>query len=41
MAAILVAFERRWVVPGFRFEFLVDTLFVFTVVVSALWRVFA
>jgi 4-hydroxy-3-methylbut-2-enyl diphosphate reductase len=41
MAAILVAFERRWVVPGFRFEFLVETLFVFTVVVSALWRLLA
>jgi 4-hydroxy-3-methylbut-2-enyl diphosphate reductase len=37
MAAILVAFERRWVVPGFRFEFLIETLFVFTVVVSVLW----
>jgi 4-hydroxy-3-methylbut-2-enyl diphosphate reductase len=41
MAGILVAFERRWVVPGFRFEFLVETLFVFTVVVSVLWRLLA
>ena len=41
MAATLVAFERRWVVPGFRFEFLVETLFVFTAVVSALWRLVA
>ena len=41
MAAALVAFERRWVVPGFRFEFLVETLFVFTAVVSALWRLVA
>lgn len=41
MAAILVAFERRWVVPGFRFEFQVETLFVFTAAVSALWRLLA
>jgi 4-hydroxy-3-methylbut-2-enyl diphosphate reductase len=41
MAAMLVAFERRWVVPGFRFEFLIETLFVFMAVVSALWRLFA
>jgi 4-hydroxy-3-methylbut-2-enyl diphosphate reductase len=26
MAAVLAAFERQWVVPGFRFEFLVETL---------------
>jgi 4-hydroxy-3-methylbut-2-enyl diphosphate reductase len=37
MAGILVAFERRWIVPGFRFEFLVETLFVFTAIVSGLW----
>jgi len=38
MAAVLIAFERRWVVPGFGFEFLVETLFVFTAIVSGLWR---
>ena len=41
MVVLLVAFERRWVVPGFRFEFLIETLFVFTLVVSALWHLFA
>ena len=41
MVAVLVALERRWIVPGFRFEFLVETFFVFTVVVSALWDLFA
>ena len=40
-AAVLAAFERHWIVPGFRFEFLVETLFVFTVVVSVLWRLLA
>jgi 4-hydroxy-3-methylbut-2-enyl diphosphate reductase len=39
MAGVLVAFERHWVVPGFRFEFLVETIFVFTAVVSGLWQV--
>ena len=38
MAAVLAAFERQWVVPGFRFEFLVETLFVFTAIVSGLWK---
>ena len=37
MAAVLMAFERNWVVPGFRFEFIVETLFVFTAVISGLW----
>lgn len=41
MAAILAAIERQWVVPGFRFEFLVETLFIFTAVVGGLWRLFA
>ncbi|MBW2020919.1 MAG: 4-hydroxy-3-methylbut-2-enyl diphosphate reductase [Deltaproteobacteria bacterium] len=41
MAAVLMAFERHWIVPGFRFEFLVETLFVFTAVVSGVWQVFA
>ncbi|MCK4728416.1 MAG: 4-hydroxy-3-methylbut-2-enyl diphosphate reductase [Desulfobacterales bacterium] len=39
MAAVLMAFEQHWVVPGFRFEFLVETLFVFTAMVSGLWQV--
>ena len=39
MAQVLMAFERHWVVPGLRFEFLVETLFVFTAVVSGLWQV--
>jgi len=38
IAAVLMAFEQHWVVPGFRFEFLVETLFVFTAMVSGLWQ---
>ncbi len=38
IAALVMAFERQWVVPGFRFEFLVETLFVFTALVSSLWQ---
>ena len=41
MAGVLAAFERQWVVPGFRFEFLVETLFVFTAIVSGLWKLLA
>lgn len=37
MTAVLMAFERRWVVAGLRFEFLVETLFVFTAIVSGIW----
>jgi hypothetical protein len=36
-----MAFEKRWVVPGFRFEFLVETVFLFTAVVSLVWQLFA
>jgi 4-hydroxy-3-methylbut-2-enyl diphosphate reductase len=38
VAGILTAFERQWVLPGFRFEFLVETLFVFTAVVAVVWK---
>jgi 4-hydroxy-3-methylbut-2-enyl diphosphate reductase len=38
MAEVLKAFERQWVVPGLRFEFLVETLFVFTAMVAGVWR---
>jgi 4-hydroxy-3-methylbut-2-enyl diphosphate reductase len=41
MASVLAAFERHWFVPGFRFEFLVETLFVFTAIVSGLWQLLA
>jgi len=41
MAAVLMSFERRWVVAGLRFEFLVETLFVFTAIVSGIWRLLA
>jgi (E)-4-hydroxy-3-methyl-but-2-enyl pyrophosphate reductase len=41
MAAVLKAFEEHWIVPGFRFEFLVETLFVFTATVSVLWQLLA
>lgn len=38
---VVHAFEKRWVVPGFRFEFLVETVFLFTAVVSLVWQLFA
>jgi 4-hydroxybenzoate polyprenyltransferase len=41
MATVLMAFEQYWIVPGFRFEFLVETLFVFTAIVSGVWQLFA
>ncbi len=41
MSKVLMAFERHWVVPGFRFEFLVETLFVFTAMVTGLWQLLA
>jgi len=41
MAAILEAFKRQWIVPGFRFEFLVETLFIFTAIVAGLWQLLA
>ncbi|MCK4390774.1 MAG: 4-hydroxy-3-methylbut-2-enyl diphosphate reductase [Desulfobacterales bacterium] len=40
MAALLVAFERHSVVPGLRFEFSVETVFVFTAIVSCVWQLF-
>jgi 4-hydroxy-3-methylbut-2-enyl diphosphate reductase len=39
MAGVVQAFERHWVVPGFRFEFLVETIFVFIAAVSLVWQV--
>ncbi len=41
MAGVIHAFERFWVVTGFRFEFLVETIFVFTAAVSFVWQLFA
>jgi (E)-4-hydroxy-3-methyl-but-2-enyl pyrophosphate reductase len=38
MAGVVLAFERDWMVPGFRFEFLVETIFVFTAGVSLVWQ---
>ncbi|MDY6837228.1 MAG: 4-hydroxy-3-methylbut-2-enyl diphosphate reductase [Thermodesulfobacteriota bacterium] len=40
MAGVIGAFEKDWIVPGFRFEFLVETIFVFTAGVSLLWQLF-
>jgi 4-hydroxy-3-methylbut-2-enyl diphosphate reductase len=31
------AFEKRWILPGSKFEFLVETVFPFTALVSFLW----
>jgi 4-hydroxy-3-methylbut-2-enyl diphosphate reductase len=41
MASVLMVFEQHWVVPGFRFEFLVETLFVFTAILSCMWWLLA
>jgi 4-hydroxy-3-methylbut-2-enyl diphosphate reductase len=41
MAGVILAFERNWIVPGFRFEFLVETIFVFTAGVSLVWHFLA
>ena len=41
MASVLMAFERHWIVPGLRFEFLVETSFLFTAIVSGLWLLIA
>lgn len=41
IAGVVQAFERLWVVPGFRFEFFVETIFVFTAGVSLVWQLFA
>ena len=38
MAGVVLAVERDWIVPGFRFEFLVETFFVFTAAVSLVWQ---
>jgi len=38
MAGVILAFERNWIIPGFRFEFLVETIFVFTAGVSLVWH---
>ena len=32
------AFEKRWILPGSKFEFLVETVFPFTAAVSFLWQ---
>jgi 4-hydroxy-3-methylbut-2-enyl diphosphate reductase len=38
MAAVILAFQKNWVLPGSRFEFLVETIFVFTAGVSLVWH---
>jgi 4-hydroxy-3-methylbut-2-enyl diphosphate reductase len=40
MAAVVRAFEKSWMVPGFRFEFVVETVFPFTALVSVIWFLF-
>jgi 4-hydroxybenzoate polyprenyltransferase len=39
MAGVVQALEKDWMMPGFRFEFLVETIFVFTAGVALVWRV--
>jgi len=38
---VIQAFERHWIVPGFKFEFLVETVFPFSAAVSLLWQLLA
>jgi (E)-4-hydroxy-3-methyl-but-2-enyl pyrophosphate reductase len=40
MAWVVQAFEKDWIVPGFRFEFIVETIFLFSAGVSLVWHVF-
>ena len=40
LAWVVQAFEKSWFVPGFRFEFLVETVFPFTAGISLLWHLF-
>jgi len=40
MGWVVQAFEKHWIVPGFRFEFIVETIFLFTAGVSLVWHVF-
>jgi len=40
MAWVVQAFEKDWIVPGFRFEFVVETIFLFSAGVSLVWHVF-
>ena len=40
LAWIVQAFEKNWIVPGFRFEFLVETVFPFTASISFFWHIF-
>ncbi|MGD8512361.1 MAG: 4-hydroxy-3-methylbut-2-enyl diphosphate reductase [Deltaproteobacteria bacterium] len=41
MAGVVQALEKDWMVPGFRFEFLVETIFLFTAGVALVWRLVA
>ncbi|MBE9581063.1 MAG: 4-hydroxy-3-methylbut-2-enyl diphosphate reductase [Proteobacteria bacterium] len=40
MAWVVHAFEKHWIVTGFRFEFLVETIFLFTAGVALVWQLF-
>lgn len=40
LAWFVQAFDRHWIVPGFRFEFLVESVFVFTAAIAAIWHIF-
>jgi len=41
MAGVVQALEKDWMVPGFRFEFLVETIFLFTAGIALVWRLVA
>jgi len=38
LAAIVKVFEQQVLLPGLRFEFLIETIFVFTAAVCAVWQ---
>jgi 4-hydroxy-3-methylbut-2-enyl diphosphate reductase len=40
LAWIVQAFEKNWILPGFRFEFLVETVFPFTAGITLFWHLF-
>lgn len=41
MAGVVQALEKDWIVPGCRFEFLVETIFLFTAGIALVWQLVA
>jgi len=40
LAWVVQAFDKHWIVPGFRFEFLVESVFVLTAGIAGIWHLF-